>query len=142
MCRDLKLLIFSGTWNSSLCLPNSRICLLRNYQKHINYEDLLHRDILILFSKIKRFLEAKDKAKRFLKHRHEMSYGDLGRCIILQVLRAYISTKESLRSHSVIKSIHNILNHLGFPLVLGIQHSYRPSIFHLTSMLSHLSTYA
>lgn len=71
-----------------------------------------------------------------------MSYGDLGRCIILQVLRAYISTKEILRSHSVIKSIYNTRNHLGFPLVLGIQRSYRPSVFHLTSVLSHLSTYA
>lgn len=59
-------------------------------------------DFIFKNSKI---LGGKTQGKKFSKYRHKMRYGDFIRYIILQVLRAYMSTKKTLRSHSVIKKI-------------------------------------
>lgn len=102
--KSLNFQYFLEQWNLSPCLSWSRICLLRNCQKkkkkkplktHKLWRSIPQRPILISFSKIQRFFEAKCEVKNF--QNIAMSYGDVGSYIILQMLMIYTSIKKVLR---------------------------------------------
>lgn len=93
-------------------------------------------DLIFKNSKI---FGGKTRSKKFSKYTREMSYGDFGSSVILQVLQAYISTKKTLRQHSVIKNISNLviwvfLWHLLFVLVGQVSLIYPPYLNLSTSV--------